>query len=84
MDSRFFVDFTYNSGLNSRLDFFLLQLGITDSGVIDGLQFLYEHRLAVLDVTEGDGALAEVAFADLRVDDACHEVTNGLLGIVGQ
>ena len=61
-----------------------LQFWITDTGVIDGLQLLDEHRLGVGNVAEGDGTLAEIAFGHLRVDQLVDQFADALLGIVGQ
>ena len=52
--------------------------------MIGGLQFLDKDGLGVLDVAEGDGAVAEVALADLCVDDMVNQFANVLLGIFGQ
>ena len=60
----------------------LLQVGITDTGVIDGLQLLDENSLGVGDVAEGDGALLEVAFLHLCVDESVDQITDAPLGIV--
>ena len=57
---------------------------ITDTGMIDRLQLLNEHRLGILDVAEGHWAFAEVAFSHLRVDKTFHQVANALFRIVGQ
>jgi len=62
----------------------LFELGIADACVVDGLQLLYEYGLGVLDVAEGDGAVAEVALVNLRVDDAADEFADALFRIVGQ
>ena len=52
--------------------------------MVDGLEFFYEHRLSILYVAEGDGALAEVAFCDLGINDTLYEVADGGFSIVGQ
>ena len=61
-----------------------LLLGVADACVVDGLQLLDEYGLGVLNVAEGDRALAEVSFLHLTVDDVLYEVADALLGIVGQ
>ena len=38
---------------------------ITDAGMIDGLQFLNEDGLGILDVAEGDRTLAEISISHL-------------------
>ena len=63
---------------------FLFQLRIRKTGVVDGLQLLDEDSLGVGDVTEGDGTLLEVAFADLGIDETVDEFANGLLRVVGE
>ena len=61
-----------------------LQLRIADAGMVDGLEFFDEHGLGILDVAEGDGAVAEVALVDLRVDEVLDEVADAFLRVVGQ
>ena len=52
--------------------------------MVDGLQFLDEHRLGILYVTERDGALTEEAVGHHTVDKLVDQLSYGLLGIVGQ
>ena len=42
---------------------------IVDSGVVDGFQFLYQYRLGILDVAEGDGTFAKITVSHLSVDE---------------
>ena len=57
---------------------------IADACVIDGLQFLNQYSLGILDVAEGDGTLAEVALSHLRVDDLLYQSADALFRIVRQ
>ena len=52
--------------------------------MIDGLQLLFEHFLHGSDVFEGDGALLEVPFGYLRVDNFLHQVADAFFVILGQ
>ena len=45
--------------------------------MVDCLQFLDEYRLGILYVTEGDGALTEIAVGYLRVENSVDKVANG-------
>ena len=65
------------------LDLFL-QLRIGKTGVIDHLEFLNKNRLGVGNVAEGDGALLEIAFCHLGVDESVDEFADGLLRVVGE
>ena len=56
----------------------LFQFGIIDTGVIDRLQFLNQHGLGIGNIAEGDGALLEIAFSHLAVDELVHEVADAL------
>ena len=57
---------------------------IADAGMIDGLEFLDEHRLGILDVAESNGAFAEITLGHLGVDDTLYLFADGLFGIVLQ
>ena len=61
----------------------LLQFGVGDTCVVDGLQFLDENGLGVGDVAERDGTLLEIALFHLRVDDAVDHLADAVLRIVG-
>ena len=47
---------------------------IADTGVINGLQFLNEHRLGILYVAEGDRTLAEEAVSHLSVNQTVYQI----------
>ena len=73
-----------SSPVVERYSRLLFQFGIADACVVDGLQFLDEDGLGVLDVAESDGTIAEVALVHLCVDDAADEFADALFRIVGQ
>ena len=50
----------------------LFEFGVREAGVINRLQFLNENGLSVGYVAESDGALAEMAFGYLAVDETVH------------
>ena len=52
----------------------LFQLRVLDASVVDTLQAVYQHLLGHVDIVERDGAVLEVAVADLSVDEAVHQV----------
>ena len=61
----------------------LIEFRVADAGVVNGLQLLNEHGLGVLNVTESNGALAEIALVDLVIDDTVDKLADALLGVVG-
>ena len=69
---------------NQVCRFLLLQFRIADACVVDGLQFLNEYRLSILNIAEGDGAVAEVTLGYLGVDDVLHQFADAFLRLVGQ
>ena len=62
----------------------LLQFRVGDTGMVDGLQLLDQHRLGIGDVAEGDGALLEVSLCHLSIDEAVYQFSDALLRIIGQ
>ena len=60
------------------------QFGIIDTGVINRLQLLNEYRLGIGDIAEGDGALLEIAFCHLGIDEFVDKVADALFGVVGK
>ena len=61
--------------------FAFLQFRVTDTGVVDYLQTLYQHLLGHIDIVEGDGAVGIVAIVHLTVDEGVHQVTDALFGV---
>ena len=60
------------------------EFGIAEACVIDHLEFLNEDRLGVGYIAEGDGALLEITFCHLGVDESVDEFADGLLCVVGK
>ena len=61
----------------------LLQVGIADTGVIDGFQLLDKHSLGIGNVSEGDGTLLEIALCNLSVNELVDKFSDRLLRIIG-
>ena len=59
----------------------LVEGGVGDAGVVDGLEAFGKDAFGIGDVAEGDGALAEIAALHLAVDDAVHQFGDGLVGV---
>ena len=52
--------------------------------MINRLQLLNEHSLGIGDIAESDGALLEIAFCHLGVDEFVDKVADGLFRVVGK
>ena len=52
--------------------------------MINHLEFLNKNRLGVGNIAEGDGALLEISFCHLGVNESVDEFADGLLRVVGQ
>ena len=58
--------------------------GVLDAGVVDGHEFVGEDLFGGGDVLEGDGAVVEVSFLDLAVDDAADEGGDAFFRVFGE
>ena len=51
--------------------------------MVDGLQLLDKDCLGILDITESDRTLAEVAVSHLSVNESFYQAAYGLFGVGG-
>ena len=74
----------YLHTFNAFVQELFLQFWVRETRMVNCFEFLDKHGLGIGYVAEGDGALAEIAFGHLRIDQFVDQFTDALLGIVRQ